>query len=46
MPSQSKREDVWVNYLYENEMINTSGFQALQECHSNVSGCKMDVEIL
>lgn len=47
MQSQSKCEDVCVlNYLYENEVVNTLGFQALQEFHSNVSSCKMDVEIL
>jgi len=46
MQTQSNCEDVCVNYLYENEMVNTFGFKALHNFHSNVSDCKMDVEIL
>lgn len=46
MQSQGKCEDMCVNYLCENEIVNTLGFQALQEFHSNVSGCKMYVETL
>lgn len=39
-------ENVCVNYLYENKMVNTSSFQTLQEFHSDMSGCKIDVEIV
>lgn len=46
MQSQSRRENVCVNYLYKNKMVNTSSFQTLQEFHSDMSGCKIDVEIV
>lgn len=41
-----RRENVCVNYLYENKMVNTSSFQTLQEFHSDMSGCKIDVEMV
>lgn len=46
MQSQSRHENVCVNYLYGNKMVNTSSFQTLQEFHSDMSGCKIDVRIV